>query len=330
MSIIPQTRMAGEAIPSGNVTMLVKHTPRSSSESTRQPSPQPANFFSLPAELRIYIYELVISKSVAKPVHIEHRSVSGWVLRHRGRKYVYLAQPPRRLLEVNRQIYREASDLLYQLCPGGPTLTIEHSNAPRDAWGWKEFTRISSMEMSPVREALPPILFGAKQRLTIEVVVPEDPREEVTTIALLKWMRTVLNTAPRHMLYSASDADNVPSLKEFRVIFRVVRHGNKAYVPREGMGIYDVFRGWRCCRIEATVTRFGEGQAFEDGEFVKMPLPTDEAVAGVADSERVAWKASEDTRKQMADTWPRKPTIVFTAMELPKPSEMPRWARGGR
>ncbi|KAK5175302.1 uncharacterized protein LTR77_000440 [Saxophila tyrrhenica] len=317
--------------------MSANHTPRSSF--TEQRPPQRTTFFDLPSEIRIEIYKLVFANMEPRPLRIEHRPKYGWAL-YNGLNYHYLFSPATSLLQTSKRFYLDAVPTLHRLCRHGPTLVIgvgQKSFYEKDI-RWELLRQGRSLQLSRVRDALPPILRGARQRLTLEVVVPHDPGEQVLTIAFLKWMRAVVNTAPSHPVYG--DSDSRPRVRELRVIFHT--HG-RAHSPAPGVGIYDVFRGWRCCNVEAEVVRKGVWP--DDGAWttqwmtpqgptqkqscksVMMSAPA-EGGADMERSEEEAWRDSEAARVQATEKWAWRAAVASFMLEPVKLSDMLRWAQG--
>jgi hypothetical protein len=169
--------------------MLVPHTPRSSFE-----QPAPTTFFSLPAEIRNQIYELVLADLTPQPLVIRYHFALGWLIRYpwkpRSQAKDLRSRPqPLQLLFLCKQIYNEASDLLYNT---GPTLSISEQPLA-DADVWHRLARLNGYNWRPVRQTLPAILKYARQTLNIQVKIPYDCDGFAYQASLLRWVRAAWN-----------------------------------------------------------------------------------------------------------------------------------------
>ena len=217
------------------------YTPRSSFEHERDLP----GFLRMPVELRIQIYEQVFTDVRPRPLIIRHYPGHEWLYRRpKSRDHI----PG--LLFLNKQIHIEARDVLHNLCfaNADQPVAIEHIQLfaasrpvmePRD---WNNFCIYRSVrEIAPVLQSLP--------RIRLEVEVAGNAYEEQAhTIALLRWVRAVLNERP-----STASVFHVP-LQSFDVIFclPLITQQN-FYQPEERHGLVQAIIGVKGVMEESQV-----------------------------------------------------------------------------
>jgi hypothetical protein len=217
-----------------------------------------------------------------------------------GRQWLYRrpkspAQLPG-ILTVNNQIYLEARDILHKRCFGtsDQPVVIEHVRydprqySPRD---WNNICAYRSVrELAPVLQSLP--------RLRLEVEVSGHYEDQVLTMALLRWIRAVLNSRQ-----SVASTFHVP-LESIDVIFSVPHViGPSCYRPKEGDGLVQAVAGikttvddvevWYSWSAKRPVSR--RRIKVEAGEKLKV----EKVSVGVGESEESAWRNLEKTWKNV-------------------------------
>lgn len=262
------------------------YTPRTSFESTRTPT----GFLSLPAELRIRIYEYCLANIMSWPLVIKRCPGSTW--RYRRPKSPNIPA----ILILNKQIYFEARDILHKLCfsTSNQPVVIQHIQ-PNQSYGcrpqtepkdWNNICTYGSVrEVAPVLRSLP--------RIRLEVGVSGSYEEQALTIALLKWIRAVLSSRPSFY---------VP-LYSFDVIFGVPHNiGSSCYYPKQGDGLVQAITGIKTVVRETEVWYSWASRRPVNRNSVKVEagrrLEISDVSGGVEESEESAWKGLEKAWKR--------------------------------
>ena len=164
---------------------LKLYTPRSSFEAIRQPT----GFLSLPVELRIRIYQYTFTDVIIQTLLIKRFHGETWLYRRRR-----VPQCPGILL-LNKQTCLEAVETLHEYCfrtasqviairPVQNVLPQTQTRIPKD---WNNICTYQNVrEIIPVLRSLP--------RIKLEVEISEVYEQQVLTLALVRWMRAVVNS----------------------------------------------------------------------------------------------------------------------------------------
>jgi hypothetical protein len=263
------------------------------------------NFFSLPAEIRIYIYELVFSSLTFRPIHLRHHHSLGWLAsRPYKPRWSYEKWSPStlHLLQLNRQIYHEAIDVLNKLCDGGSTMIITEDETYSYQRDWWAVEIANGRDWTRVREVLPTIVLGVREKLTLKVAVSSCYEKQAKTIALCRWIRAVVN--------SNQSEERRP--KKLHVRYE----GDYAALkPGPESGLYAAFQGWRCEDVHGTFSLM----RYETDSRERVPVEGEEQVIkglGIIrwgpgfDSEEAAWRECEKASKLVKEQEKR---TVYTA-----------------
>lgn len=160
------------------------YTPRSSFSSPQRP----AGLLTLPVEVRLIIYGYSLADTHPRRLLVKRYPGHPWLYRQ-PKSPVHVPG----VLTLNKQIYIEARDVLYKRWLGTPEQSIligfERFPNPHGPKDWNDYCTYRSVrELAPVLRALP--------RIRLEVEVSSTYRDQVLTMALLRWIRAVLNARP--------------------------------------------------------------------------------------------------------------------------------------
>ena len=164
------------------------YTPRSSFESSRlslhTPSLCAPSLLTLPTELRVQIYEHAFSDLISHSLHIRKHPSHQWLLR------APTSAPIPSLLFVCKLVHDEAVEVLHRTCPPR-VIIIDHAyrSHPEDPPLAGES---NTFRLRDVRDLMP--LLSSVQRLKLEVECSQSFEEQALAIALLRWLKAVLNS----------------------------------------------------------------------------------------------------------------------------------------
>lgn len=204
------------------------------------------------------------------------------------------------ILLVNKQVHLEARDTLLKSCfrDTAQIITIEQmsprsvSNArpePRDFNNFCSYRPVR--EIAPVLRSLP--------RIRLDVDVANGVFEaQLYTMALLRWIRAVLNERP-----SRSSPSHVP-LKSFDVVFRLHWAGQgKFYKSRANDGLVQAIVGIKSVIEEPEVWFSTSSQRLEDlrtkNGITGLKLDVSDVPYGIWESESSAWEAMKKTCRSL-------------------------------
>lgn len=183
--------------------------------------------------------------------------------------------------------------------------------------------------------------------MTVEVEVSEGMGEQALMVAVLRWVRSVVNEAPGLIEEDAlSGVFGGGGGWEERLgrVSVVYRGRHRGFKPRAPTGLWEVFRGWRCGGMEGRYWWWiGEKlRAAEPFSGWETPVETEHgfwesvkwAEGGQVEEswsdEETAWAASEKMIRRVEEARvPERKGLVLDVV-AGSPSQVLRWMRAGR